>query len=103
MKRWKRPKIVLLYLLKIVGTEIYKIGYTTREISERIRHIRFYVGEVNVVETCLCEFETEKFLHDVFYDKIINHPNGYKEYFKLTQDDVNDVLSFFKSKKQSIP
>lgn len=91
--RWRRPKVVTIYLMQVGETDVYKIGYTSNTPEDRIRVIRHYVPEIKLIDHVLCDFSVEKQLHDKFRDNRVD--NGYREYFLLTQQDISYVIELF--------
>lgn len=93
--KWRRPKLVTIYLMRLGDSDIYKIGYTSNTPEERIRVIRHYFPEIKLIDYALCEFRIEKELHERFNDKRVD--NGYREFFLLTQQEVSYVINLFNS------
>ena len=96
---WRKPeKIVNIYLMQVGESDIYKIGYCTITPKERMRAIKHYVPNIKIIDYVLCEFKHEKELHKLFKDKNIEY-NGFTEYFKLSQEDVEYMMIFFKQNR----
>jgi hypothetical protein len=79
-------KMSTIYLLNMVGTDLYKIGHTKREISKRINEIQ--TGNPKKIEVIRL-FETDFYLkvegwmHNVHKQKRMEG-----EWFELTNEDV---------------
>lgn len=94
--KWRRPKLINLYLMQLGNSNIYKIGYTSNNPTERIKVIRYYVPEIKLIDFVLCEFRYEKELHNFFvHKKVIINCNGGKEFFKLNKSNLKYIQSFF--------
>jgi Meiotically Up-regulated Gene 113 (MUG113) protein len=91
--RWRRPKNVTIYLMRVGESDIYKIGYTSNTPEERIRVIRYYFPEIKLIDYVLYDFSIEKQLHNKFSNNRVN--NGYKEFFLLTHQDISYVTELF--------
>lgn len=98
---WRRPKYVNIYLMNVVGSDIYKIGYTTMNPEKRKYVVKYFVGDVKVIDYVYCDFKYEAFFHEKFKSQKID--NGFREYFKLSEIDVNYVLSTFNKIKVDKP
>lgn len=90
-----------LYLMNVVGTDIYKIGYTTMHPKKRSYGVKYFVGEVKLIDYVFTDRKYESILHKYF--KLQKVENGFREYFKLSFSDVNFVLDFFKKIKKEEP
>lgn len=93
--RYRRPAIVTIYLIKICGTRTYKIGYTSQHIKDRMRLLKFQHGNIELIDTVESGFSLEKRLHEKFESQKVN--NGYREFFTLSEEDVNFVINLFTS------
>lgn len=93
--QWRRPKLVTVYLVKHLHSKSYKIGYTSRDIKDRLGAIKNLVGQIILIGCTTCEFKYEPLLHERFKNKRVDI-FGYTEYFSLSKSDVNFVLSLFK-------
>ena len=77
-----------IYLVNMEGTDLYKIGYTKRDITKRLDELK--TGNPNVI-TCVHLFETEhhvkieSWLHNIHST---NRMEG--EWFELTNEDVRN-------------
>ncbi len=97
MKRYRIPEIVNIYLMRVGETDIYKIGHTSKDIRERIRHIRFYIPNISLIDCKKTKVVYEKLFHNLFENKRINY-NGFTEYFILNDTDLRILDNFFKQK-----
>lgn len=95
MKYYRIPEIVNIYLMRVGNTNIYKIGHTSKDISERIRHIRFYIPNISLVHIKKTKVVYERLFHRLFEDRRINY-NGFTEYFTLNSSDLRILDNFFK-------
>lgn len=93
--RYRRPAFVTIYLIRIANSNSYKIGYTAQHIKDRMRVIKFYHGELELIDMVESSFSLESRLHDKFKEKKIN--NGYREWFNLNNDDVEFIKNLFTS------
>ena len=93
--RWRRPKLVNIYLLQVGDSNIYKIGYTSNSVKERLRTVRYYIKDIKLISYVFCKFELEKILHTKFKDKNNKNNFGYTEYFELNNEDVDYVINIF--------
>jgi hypothetical protein len=92
--RWRRPAIVKIYLMQIGETDIYKIGYTSRDIKLRLNHLKFYISDIKLIDFVETDFSIEKHFHDVFKWKNIKI-GSFNEFFKLDTKDLDYVYKIF--------
>jgi len=102
-ERLKRPKFVTLYLMNVLGSDIYKIGYTTNAMDNRKAGVKCEAGPVEVIGTSYCDLKHEGILHKNFKSKNVSDGiyRMHKEYFRLCDSDVSFVLNYFE--KVSVP
>lgn len=77
---------VYLICSEIEGNSLYKIGYTKREISKRIKEFKTgNASEFYIVDSFKSKWGTkiESQLHKIFLDKKVSG-----EWFQLSQDDI---------------
>lgn len=93
----KRPQLVTLYLMSVVGSDVYKIGYTT-DINMRKYGIKSEVGSVKILATTYCDLKHEGILHANFDHKRASDGiyARHREYFRLSESDITSVLDYFK-------
>jgi hypothetical protein len=82
------PKV---YLLKIINNDkpLYKIGYTTKSMNNRLKNIQTGCPhKIDIVETYKSEYGKiiEKTLHNIF-----SHKKTHGEWFNL---DLSDEVNF---------
>ena len=94
-ERYKIPSLVTVYLMQVGYSDIYKIGHTSKDVSERVGSIRFYVKNIKLIIQTYCSVIVERELHKFFKEKNV-HFNGFREYFKLTDFEVNFIIKYFK-------
>jgi hypothetical protein len=83
------PKVYLLS--SIINEElVYKIGFTTRKVSERLNELKTGNPSINFIQ----EYHSsnsrkiETILHRIYNHKRIN-----REWFNLSKDEVDDFLN----------
>jgi hypothetical protein len=81
-----------VYLLssEINGSKIYKIGFTKRNVENRIKEFQTgNASEIKIVETFKSKWGTkiESFLHRKFSNKKISG-----EWFGLNESDINNFI-----------
>ena len=83
------------YVYIIKQGEYYKIGKTTNPTSRKKTYITENPNEVEYIDAVKCSDYSvaEVAAHDMFKDK--NHRG---EWFKLSQDDVENLIKFLKEK-----
>lgn len=91
-------QIVNIYLMRVGDTDIYKIGYSSNPVKERLKTIRYYVPEIKLIDFVACEFKNENFLHGLFKHKNIEY-KGFTEYFKFDHEDVGCIINYFEDKR----
>lgn len=78
-----------IYLLEswLEDSKIYKIGYTKRDITKRIKEMK--TGNANNI-TLVSKFETDKFVSNI--EKMLhfkfNHKRYSNEWFLLDENDI---------------
>jgi hypothetical protein len=82
--------------MQIGETEYFKIGYTSQTVQERMRGVKYYFSDIRIIDFSYCEFKYEKCLHEKFSHRQVTL-NGFHEFFKLSEDEVQEVISFFHS------
>lgn len=83
------PQTGLVYIMESEIGGRYKIGWTTRNASERLSEIRTANSEVRLVVTYPATKQLEGILHKVFQDKRVRQAGeAGQEWFDLTKDDI---------------
>lgn len=91
----------ILYIFRCLDTGWYKIGITTRDTKNRIKHLGGRIEEVYNVE-CEDPRKHEGVLHKRYADIRKNNPhvrNGNTEFFSLTEEQVQEVINYMKELK----
>ena len=86
----------ILYLLKCLDSGLHKIGITTDSIQKRILSIGGNLEEVHHVRL-EDPRKHESILHNKYNDFNVYHDgvrNGKTEFFSLTKNQVQEVISY---------
>lgn len=98
--KWRRPQIVNIYLLQVGNSCVFKIGYTSNKVEERLRVIKYYIPDISLIDWVRCDFKYEKYLHELFEKhRIGDFRGGFREYFAFDRLQVNEIEKFFKEIK----
>jgi hypothetical protein len=91
---------VYLICAEFEGRRLYKIGYTRRDVSKRIKELKTGNGsEMYVIDSFKSKWGTkiESQLHRIFKNKKVNG-----EWFDLTDEDVKSFMDKCKSSHETL-
>lgn len=87
-----------IYLIK--AGDLYKIGYTKRKVSERIKDFKTgNSSEFEIIKEFKCDknwSKVEKAVHRTYNEKLIDG-----EWFNLSKEDVDNFIETCKKYKKS--
>lgn len=79
-----------IYLIKCNRTELYKIGFTSRNVKSRFAELKTSNPTIELIDYYGCyNNKIEKLIHQYFEDK-----NKGGEWFELNETDIDKILYF---------
>ena len=89
------PKVGQVYLLRMDGSNFYKVGFTSMSIEKRIKELQTACPrKLHLITYFLSNTLQEKLIHESF-SEVGKTTDGGSEWVEIEEEDVNQLLHKF--------